>query len=35
MSSVFGDPEPDMDLEDKATVEAGIEMLREVKGRII
>ncbi|KAH8787712.1 hypothetical protein BGZ57DRAFT_124751 [Hyaloscypha finlandica] len=34
MSSAFGDPEPDMDLEDEATGEAGIEMLREAKGRI-
>ena len=34
MSSAFGDPELDIDLEDEATAEAGIEILREAKGRI-
>jgi len=35
MSSVFGNLEPNIDLEDKAIAEVGIEILREVKGRII
>jgi hypothetical protein len=35
ISSVLGDLEPDMDLEDEAIAEAGIETLREAKGRLI
>jgi hypothetical protein len=34
LSGVFGEPEPDMDFEDEAMREAGIEALRQADGRV-
>ena len=35
ISSIFGNLELDIDLEDEAIIEVGIKILREAKGRII